>query len=322
MTGSEGVSARAIAGALSASLARQAELGNRAPDASLLSRIEGAVEAMVASAAEGAVTDRNDDVRDPVVRGRSGTDVGSAQQAIASARAVTSSPASSAPAGRAAPSKSPPATGSGDTADRKRPIWAPEPKTCSPTGIGTAALDTIWSEVDGCTRCALHERRTNIVFGDGNPDARLMFIGEGPGGQEDREGTPFVGPAGQLLNRMIGAMGLARTDVYIANIVKCRPPGNRDPRPEEVSECIGFLERQVAAVKPEVIVTLGRVAPEALFGRTVAITRERGTWTTYANVPVMMTYHPAFLLRQPAAKRDAWADLQSVMERLGLKAQR
>ena len=145
-----------------------------------------------------------------------------------------------------------------------------------------------------------------------------MFVGEAPGADEDRQGEPFVGKAGQLLTKMIGAMGLARSDVYIANVVKCRPPGNRDPEPAELATCRPFLDEQIKAVAPEVIVTLGRVAPTALLEREVKITRERGTWVDYQGVPVMLTLHPAYLLRTPAAKREAWQDLQAVMGRLGL----
>ncbi|MFT6399105.1 MAG: DNA polymerase [Bradymonadia bacterium] len=145
-----------------------------------------------------------------------------------------------------------------------------------------------------------------------------MFVGEGPGADEDRQGEPFVGRAGQLLTKMIGAMGLSRSDVYIANVVKCRPPGNRDPVAAEVAECRPFLDKQIAAVSPEAIVCLGRVAASTLLDRNVGIIRERGTWTSYQGVPMMLTLHPAYLLRQEQAKAEAWADLQLVMKRLGL----
>ncbi len=195
--------------------------------------------------------------------------------------------------------------------------WVPQP-TGADKGVGSDALRAVREELGDCQRCKLAGRRANIVFGVGNPDARLMFIGEAPGADEDRQGEPFVGKAGQLLTKMIGAMGLSRDDVYIANVVKCRPPGNRDPEPDEVAMCRPFLDRQIAAIEPEVIVTLGRVAPMTLFDRSVAITRERGRWVEYQGVPVMLTFHPAYLLRTPSAKRDAWADLQDVMRRLDL----
>ena len=186
-------------------------------------------------------------------------------------------------------------------------------------GVGSDALRAIRDEIGDCTRCPLHERRSNLVFGVGNPNARLMFIGEAPGAEEDRKGEPFVGKAGQLLTKMIHAMTLRREDVYIANVVKCRPPGNRDPKPDEIATCRGYLDKQIDAVAPELIVCLGRVAPSALLGRDVRITKERGTWHEYRGVPVLLTLHPAYLLREPTAKRDAWGDLQQVMKRLGLE---
>ncbi len=169
-----------------------------------------------------------------------------------------------------------------------------------------------------CRACPLCEKRTRVVFGEGNRKARLMFIGEGPGGEEDRQGRPFVGPAGQLLDKMIGAMGLAREDVYIGNIVKCRPPGNRDPEPEEAARCMGYLRRQIALVAPEVIITLGRIPLFFLLGRREGITQMHGRWQAAEGIPVMPTFHPAFLLRQESAKRDAWSDLKKVMQALNL----
>lgn len=201
-------------------------------------------------------------------------------------------------------------------ANGERPPWA---RGEAPSkGIGSPALAAICEELGDCTRCGLSERRTNVVFGVGNPDARLLFIGEAPGRDEDRRGEPFVGAAGQLLTKMIVAMGLSRDAVYIANVVKCRPPGNRDPKPDEVQTCRPFLDRQIDAIQPEAIVTLGRIAAAELLGRSVSITRERGTWVSYRDVPVMPTLHPAYLLRNPDAKRDVWTDLQAVMARLGL----
>lgn len=187
----------------------------------------------------------------------------------------------------------------------------------SDAALALAALER--DELGDCRRCKLCERRTNIVFGVGSPHARLMFVGEGPGADEDAQGEPFVGRAGQLLDRIIGAMGLSRPEVYIGNVVKCRPPGNRDPEPEEQETCLPFLRRQIEIIKPEVIVTLGRVPLMALIGERVpGITRVRGNWYSYEGIPLMPTFHPAYLLRNAAAKRPVWEDMQAVMERLGL----
>ncbi len=170
-----------------------------------------------------------------------------------------------------------------------------------------------------CTRCGLCAGRNKIVFGAGDPTARLLFIGEGPGADEDRQGEPFVGRAGQLLDRIIAAMGLSRAEVYIANIVKCRPPGNRAPLPDEVGACLPFLERQIEIIQPEVIVTLGRSALQSLRGESVpSITRARGQWFRYGSIPAIATFHPAYLLRSPEAKRPVWEDMQEVMAHLGL----
>ena len=169
-----------------------------------------------------------------------------------------------------------------------------------------------------CKRCPLAATRTNVVYGEGDPHARLMFIGEGPGADEDRLGRPFVGRAGQLLDKMIAAMRLRREEVYIANVVKCRPPGNRVPTPEEAARCIGYLERQIRFIRPEVIVLLGATAATFLLDRREGITKLRGIWQEYDGIPVMPTFHPAFLLRQESAKREAWHDLRLVMAKLGL----
>lgn len=175
--------------------------------------------------------------------------------------------------------------------------------------------------VGACTRCKLHRGRNKLVFGVGNPDAELVFVGEGPGADEDRQGVPFVGKAGQLLTRMIEAMGHKRADVYICNVVKCRPPNNRDPEPDEVEACEGFLKAQLAIVKPRAIVCLGRHAAQTLLRTRTPITKLRGTWQSYEGIDVMPTYHPSYLLREEAdpdkkRKREAWADLQQVMKRL------
>src|SRR2546428_616801 len=179
-------------------------------------------------------------------------------------------------------------------------------------------LEAVRTELGECTRCKLHKTRTNIVFGVGNPEARLMFVGEGPGEDEDLQGYPFVGKAGQLLTKMIEAMGLRREDVYICNTVKCRPPNNRNPEPEELLACEPFLKGQLGAVKPEAIVTLGKFAAQALLREQTPITRLRGQWREYQGIPVMPTFHPAYLLRSPAEKSKVWEDLKQVMKRLRL----
>jgi uracil-DNA glycosylase len=182
-------------------------------------------------------------------------------------------------------------------------------------------LEAIRAELGECTRCLLHEKRLNIVFGEGNPHARLVFVGEGPGEDEDEQGRPFVGRAGQLLSRMIRAMNLDRFDVYIANIVKCRPPGNRPPHRREIETCLPFLESQIAAVNPAVIVALGKVAACALLGTDEPVSRMRGRFHDRKGIPVMPTYHPSFLLREEPDRKhkaEAWADLKEVMALLEL----
>jgi DNA polymerase len=184
-----------------------------------------------------------------------------------------------------------------------------------------SSLEAVRQELGDCTRCPLHKSRTNIVFGEGSPRARIMFVGEGPGADEDREGRPFVGRAGQLLTRMIRAMGMDRSEVYIANVVKCRPPGNRNPNDEEIFCCLQFLEAQIGAVNPEVIVTLGRIAANSLLKTTDRLGTIRGHFHTWRGIPVMPTYHPSFLLRQEPdrlPKAQAWADLKMVLAQLGL----
>jgi len=164
-----------------------------------------------------------------------------------------------------------------------------------------------------CTRCPLSHKRQNIVFGEGNGAAELMFIGEGPGEVEDKTGRPFVGPAGELLDKIIGAMNLTRSEVYISNIVKCRPPGNRDPEPEEIAACLPFLKRQIEIINPKIIVTLGAPATHTILQNTSPISRLRGRFARYRGIPVMPTYHPSYLLRNPASKRETWADMRKVM---------
>lgn len=174
------------------------------------------------------------------------------------------------------------------------------------------------NEIGDCTRCQLHKGRIHLVFGVGNPEARLMFVGEGPGADEDAQGEPFVGRAGQLLTKMIEAMGLKRSDVYICNIIKCRPPGNRNPEPVEIATCIPFLKKQIDIVKPAVIVCLGKIAAQSLLQTEIPITKLRGQFQDYGDIRVMPTYHPAFLLRNPPMKKFVWEDLKKVMELLGL----
>ena len=177
-------------------------------------------------------------------------------------------------------------------------------------------LGAVAEAASGCTACGLCRTRQKVVFGDGDGDADLMFVGEGPGAQEDRQGLPFVGPAGQLLTRIIQAIDLQREDVYITNVVKCRPPNNRDPQPDETAACRSFLERQIELVAPRAIVALGRVAAQQLLGTTNSLGRLRGRWHEALGVPVRVTYHPAFLLRDPSYKRATWEDMQIVRDRL------
>ncbi len=179
-----------------------------------------------------------------------------------------------------------------------------------------AALAALESETQGCERCRLCEKRNKVVFGTGEVKADLMFIGEAPGEQEDRQGLPFVGPAGALLNKIIGAIGLTREEVYIANTVKCRPPGNRNPRPDEVVACHGFLEKQIELVAPKVIVALGKVAAQTLLGNDFALGRMRNQWYQLHGVDLIVTYHPAALLRNSRYKRPTWEDMQKVRDRL------
>ncbi|HEX9201316.1 MAG TPA: uracil-DNA glycosylase [Acidobacteriaceae bacterium] len=198
---------------------------------------------------------------------------------------------------------------------------APLPAAAIPAADRPAALRAIQDEIGDCTRCPLaYAGRHTIVFGDGSPTARLMFVGEGPGADEDAQGIPFVGKAGQLLNNMIAAMGLARSEVYIANIVKCRPPGNRVPEPVEANTCSQFLLHQIDIVRPEVIVALGATAAIYLLGVKQSLSSLRGRWHTCRGAKLAVTYHPAFLLRDPRQKAEAWKDLQMAMAELGLKA--
>ena len=183
-------------------------------------------------------------------------------------------------------------------------------------------LEKIREDIGDCTRCRLHKARTNIVFGVGNPKAELVFIGEGPGRDEDAQGEPFVGRAGKLLTQMIEAMGLRRQDVYICNVVKCRPPENRLPEKDEIATCSPFLVRQLAAIGPKVICCLGACAAQTLLETNQGISRFRGEWFDFRGSKLIATYHPAYLLRNPNAKGEVWKDLQKVMAVLGLEAKR
>lgn len=181
------------------------------------------------------------------------------------------------------------------------------------------SLSRIREDIGDCKRCKLHKGRTKIVFGVGNPKAELMFVGEGPGRDEDMQGEPFVGRAGKLLTQMIEAMGLKREDVYIANVVKCRPPENRLPEKDEITTCSPFLVRQIEVIKPKVICSLGSCSAQTLLQTTQGISKFRGEWLDFRGTKLMATYHPAYLLRNPGAKGEVWKDLQKIMAELGLK---
>lgn len=181
---------------------------------------------------------------------------------------------------------------------------------------GLVGLRLVRDELGDCQRCKLAPGRKHLVYGVGNPNAHLVFVGEGPGADEDEQGEPFVGKAGQLLNKMIEAMGYARQDVYICNVVKCRPPGNRNPEPDEIAACEPFLKKQLAAIGPRVIVALGKFAAQCLLRDDSPISRLRGTFRTYEGIQLMPTFHPAYLLRDPTKKKEAWDDLKAVLAAL------
>lgn len=216
------------------------------------------------------------------------------------------------------------------TVKSKEPAASPSPPPVAPEKARPAAVEKapaplalaqIREDIGDCRRCKLCSGRTQIVFGVGNPDADVMFVGEGPGEEEDRRGEPFVGRAGQLLTDIITkGMGLRREDVYIANVVKCRPPGNRNPEPDEIEACSPFLRRQIAMIRPKVIVALGKFAAQTLAGVDTPITRMRGRWHEFAGTKLMPTFHPSYLLRNPSAKREVWEDIQAVMREIGLPA--
>jgi uracil-DNA glycosylase len=212
----------------------------------------------------------------------------------------------------AAPPAAPPKGGL-----EQRSMFAPDPPPKAPAPGPPRTLEEVRAELGDCKRCKLCSGRTNIVFGVGNPKAELVFVGEGPGADEDAQGIPFVGKAGQLLTKMIEAMGFTRDEVYICNVVKCRPPGNRNPEPDEIDACEPFLKAQLDAIRPKAIVTLGKFASQTLLRDSTPITRLRGMWRTYQGVPLMPTFHPAYLLRSPGEKKLAWADLKQVMKMFG-----
>lgn len=190
------------------------------------------------------------------------------------------------------------------------------PRAAESSDVRAARLASLAAEVKLCERCPLHTKRTNVVVGIGPVDPEIMIVGEGPGAEEDRLGEPFVGKAGQLLDRMLGAMGYARSDVYIGNVIKCRPPDNRTPEQDEIDACMPYLREQIALVRPKVIIAMGTTAVRGLLNMG-GITRIRGRWKLYdAEIPVMPTFHPAYLLRNEAAKRDVWEDLKAVLKQL------
>lgn len=215
-----------------------------------------------------------------------------------------------------------------DTGVEFPPLTIFEPE--SSTGIAdesTKALESFKKSIEGCKSCKLSRERKHIVFGEGTANARIMFIGEGPGRDEDIVGRPFVGEAGKLLTRIIeNGMGVKREEVYICNVVKCRPPGNRDPEKDEIESCIPFLKKQIEIIKPEVICTLGRIAARELLKRDFKITMERGRWQSYLNIPVMPTYHPAYIIRnrgkERLLKKEVWEDIQKIMSLLGLEVKK
>ncbi len=214
----------------------------------------------------------------------------------------------------------PPTTATAASVERRAPAVVETADLFAEPGVTRAdSLEELREAIGDCQRCKLAPHRTNLVFGVGNPRARLVFVGEGPGADEDAKGEPFVGRAGQLLTEIITkGMRLARSDVYIANVIKCRPPGNRNPEPDEVASCEPFLVRQIELIAPEVIVALGKFAAQTLLRTKTPITQLRGRWFDYHGIRLMPTFHPAYLLRNPADKRLVWQDIRQVMERLGL----
>jgi DNA polymerase len=219
----------------------------------------------------------------------------------------------------AAPAETPRASGRSRPGQEASIAGAAVPAPGGPDTSGYADLPAVKAAVEACQLCGLCRTRAQTVFSDGSGRSRLMFVGEAPGADEDATGIPFVGRAGQLLTKMIeSGMGLSRKDVYIANVLKCRPPGNRDPEPAEIESCRPYLDAQISLVRPAVLVALGKFAAQFLLDTEEPITRLRGRWGTRKGIPVMPTYHPSFLLRQPERKKEAWEDLQQVLRRLDL----
>lgn len=255
------------------------------------------------------------------VSGATGVPRGEPAPAVAVPQAGTARPKDAVPSAteRAAPRAAQP----GLFAAPEPPAPLPAEPTALPAPVLEPAerdrrLVVLAETVKGCTRCGLASGRTQTVFARGTGSSRLMFVGEGPGADEDAQGFPFVGKAGQLLDRMIAAMGFQRDEVYVANIVKCRPPNNRKPETDEMAACLPYLAEQVELIAPEVIVALGATAVQGLFGTGEGIMRIRGRWRLYkGRIPVMPTFHPAYLLRTPEAKRDVWDDLQAVVRQMG-----
>jgi DNA polymerase len=191
------------------------------------------------------------------------------------------------------------------------------------SGRATTELAAVETRAKACTKCSeLARCRHGVVFGVGNPRADLMFVGEAPGRDEDLQGEPFVGRAGELLTKIIQAMGLKREEVYITNVIKCRPPENRTPLPDEVQNCLPYLLSQIELIQPKIIVALGSTALRALLDVQLGITKMRGHWYTFRDIPIMPTFHPAYLLRNPAAKKEVWQDMQAVLEKMGRKPPR
>lgn len=224
--------------------------------------------------------------------------------------------ASGSPTQVAAPGAMPAATLTQARTEQGSAAFPPESEPATIVPPGAAGLSVVRDELGDCRRCRLAEGRKTLVYGVGNPNATLVFVGEAPGADEDIQGEPFVGKAGQLLTRMIEAMGFAREDVYICNVIKCRPPGNRNPEPDEVAACEPFLKKQLAAIRPRMIVALGKFAAQCLLRDDTPISRLRGNFRSYEGVQLMPTFHPAYLLRDPGRKKEAWEDLKAVLAAL------
>jgi len=257
----------------------------------------------------------------PFYRGRTVALQESAQTGPPGATVIPSHPSEEAPLPKSIANSAPPSIAAPAVSLASRASSGPSLFEAS-NKLSTETLLQIRDDLGECTRCKLHDTRNKIVFGDGSPKARLIFVGEGPGADEDAQGLPFVGRAGKLLTQMIEAMGLERRDVYICNVVKCRPPGNRQPEPDEVASCSPFLFRQLDSINPQVIVCLGATAFQTLLATNRSISHYRGQWLDYRGYKMLPTYHPAYLLRNPAAKADVWKDLQKVMAELGLEVKK